>query len=204
MLAREEERRRLRRDLHDELAPTLAALGLSAATVGELIESDPKQATAANEKLRTALRDTVGDVRRLAYDLRPPALDDLGLVEAVKERAARFGTEPRVTVEATHLPDTLPAAAEVAAYRIVQEALMNVSRHAGASTCNIRLACPGSRALEVEVTDDGIGLPDEPEQGIGLRSMSERAAELGGSLTVDSLPGGGVAVRAQLPLPEEE
>lgn len=202
VLAREEERRRLRRDLHDELAPTLAALGLSAATVGELIESDPKQATAANEKLRAALRDSVGDVRRLAYDLRPPALDDLGLVEAVKERAARFGPESRVTVEATALPETLPAAVEVAAYRIVQEALMNVSRHAGASTCNIRLACAGSRALEVEVTDDGIGLPDAPGQGVGLRSMRERAAELGGICEIGRASACGTRVFARLPLSE--
>jgi len=204
VLAREEERRRLRRDLHDELAPTLAALGLSAATVGELIESDPKQAAAANEKLRTALRDTVGDVRRLAYDLRPPALDDLGLAEAVKERAARFDPEPRVTVEATGLPETLPAAVEVAAYRIVQEALMNVSRHAGASTCNIRLACPGSQTLEVEVVDDGIGLPDSPRSGVGLRSMRERAAELGGSCEIGGASPSGARVFARLPLTDAE
>ncbi|CAN5869604.1 hypothetical protein BH23ACT11_BH23ACT11_13370 [soil metagenome] len=203
VLAREEERRRLRRDLHDELAPTLAALGLSAATVGELIESAPKQATTANEKLRAALRDTVGDVRRLAYDLRPPALDDLGLVEAVKERAARFGSEPRVTVEATGLPETLPAAVEVAAYRIVQEALMNVSRHAGASTCNIRLACPGIRTLEIEIVDDGIGLPDAPGPGVGLRSMRERAAELGGSCEIGRSSSSGARVFARLPLAED-
>src|SRR5215217_3537666 len=109
VLAREEERRRLRRDLHDELAPTLAALGLDAATVGELIPTDPKEAAFANEKLRSAIRATVGDVRRLVYDLRPPALDELGLVEAMRERASRYygvGDEGfRATVEA---PDELP------------------------------------------------------------------------------------------------
>ncbi len=204
ILAREEERRRLRRDLHDELAPTLAALGLSAATVGELIENDPEQATAANEKLRKALRDTVGDVRRLAYDLRPPALDDLGLVEAVKERAARFGAEPRVTVEAAGLPETLPAAVEVAAYRIVQEALMNVGRHADASSCTVRLDCPGGRALEIEITDDGIGLPDAPQPGVGLRSMRERAAELGGSCEIGRATPSGARVFARLPLADTE
>ncbi|MDP9425456.1 MAG: histidine kinase [Actinomycetota bacterium] len=108
VLAREEERRRLRRDLHDELAPTLAALGLSAATVGELIPTDPKEAASANEKLRAAIRATVGDVRRLVYDLRPPALDELGLVEAIRERAAHYGAGDegfRATVE---VPDELP------------------------------------------------------------------------------------------------
>jgi signal transduction histidine kinase len=185
VLAREEERRRLRRDLHDELAPTLAALGLSAATVGELIPTNPKEAASANEKLRAAIRATVGDIRRLVYDLRPPALDELGLIEAIRERASRYGAGDegfRATVEAPDELPPLPAAVEVAAYRIVQEALMNVSRHARASACTLRIACHGSpcRALEVEVTDDGVGLPDTHEGGVGLSSMRERAAELGG------------------------
>ena len=204
VLAREDERRRLRRDLHDDLAPTLAALGLSAATVGELIESDTERAAAANEKLRMALRDAVGDVRRLAYDLRPPALDELGLAEAVEERAARYSPELQVEVETSELPQTLPAAVEVAAYRIVQEALMNVSRHAEASMCAIRLSCPEGRALEVEVTDDGVGMPASPEPGIGLRSMRERAAELGGTCEVDRASPTGTTIFARLPLAEPQ
>ena len=148
MLAREEERRRLRRDLHDELAPTLAALGLGAATVGELIADRPEEAAFANEKLRSAIRATVGDVRRLVYDLRPPALDELGLVEAMRQRASRFGAGDEgflATVEAPDELPPLPAAVEVAAYRIVQEALTNVSRHARASACTLRLACADGR-----------------------------------------------------------
>src|SRR5215208_6108745 len=131
VLAREEERRRLRRDLHDELAPTLAALGLSTATVGELIPTDPKEAAFANEKLQSAIRATVGDVRRLVYDLRPPALDELGLVEAMRQRASRLGVGDEDFLASVEAPDELPplpAAVEVACYRIVQEALMNVSR----------------------------------------------------------------------------
>src|SRR5829696_4701644 len=121
VLAREEERRRLRRDLHDELAPTLAALGLGAATVGEYIPTDPKEAPFANEKLRVAIRATVGDVRRLVYDLRPPALDELGMVEAMRQRASRLGVGDEgflATVEAPDELPPLPAAVEVAAYRI--------------------------------------------------------------------------------------
>ncbi len=205
VLAREEERRRLRRDLHDELAPTLAALGLRAATVGEMIPTDLEGAASANEKLRAAIRATVGDVRRLVYDLRPPALDELGLVEAIRERASRYGVGDggfRATVEAPDELPPLPAAVEVAAYRIVQEALMNASRHARARTCSIRLGCPDGRSLEIEVTDDGVGLPASPEGGVGLSSMRERAAELGGECEIghSRRATGGTRVFARLPL----
>jgi signal transduction histidine kinase len=204
VLAREEERRRLRRDLHDELAPTLAALGLSAATVGELIPTDPKDAAFANEKLQAAIRATVGEIRRLVYDLRPPALDELGLIEAIRERASHYGVGDegfRATVEAPDELPPLPAAVEVAAYRIVQEALMNVSRHARASSCTVRLACTdsSSRELTIEVTDDGVGLPERPEGGVGLHSMRERAAELGGECEIVRSWPSGTRVFARLP-----
>jgi signal transduction histidine kinase len=205
VLAREEERRRLRRDLHDELAPTLAALGLGAATVGELIPTDPKEAALANETLRSAIRATVGDVRRLVYDLRPPALDELGLVEAMRERASRYGVGDEgflATVEAPDELPPLPAAVEVACYRIVQEALTNVSRHARASACTVRLACADGRALTIEVTDDGVGLPETPEGGVGLSSMRERAAELGGECEIMRSWPSGTRVFARLPLRE--
>ena len=205
VLAREEERRRLRRDLHDELAPTLAALGLSAATVSELIPVDPERAASANEKLRATIRATVGDVRRLVDDLRPPALDELGLIEAVRERASHYSAHEvgfRVKVEAPDELPLLPAAVEVAAYRIVQEALTNVSRHAKAHSCTVRLACPNGRALEVEVTDDGVGLPDTPEGGVGLSSMRERAVELGGTCEIMLASPSGTRVFARLPLGE--
>jgi signal transduction histidine kinase len=205
VLAREEERRRLRRDLHDELAPTLAALGLSTATVGELIPTDPKEAAFANEKLQAAIRATVGDVRRLVYDLRPPALDELGLVEAIRERASRYGMGDqgfRAAVEAPDELPPLPAAVEVAAYRIVQEALTNVSRHARASACTVRLACTDGRALTIEVKDDGFGLPDTPEGGVGLHSMRERAAELGGECEIVRSWPSGTRVFARLPFRE--
>ena len=207
VLAREEERRRLRRDLHDELAPTLAALGLTAATVGELIPADPQKAFALNAELQAEIRSTVGEVRRLVYDLRPPTLDELGLAEAVRQRAARYNASEengdlRITVEASELPTELPAAVEVAAYRIVQEALMNVVRHAGAGTCAVRLACPAGRTLDIEVTDDGVGLPESPGFGVGLRSMQERAAELGGSCRVENATPAGTRIFARLPLAE--
>jgi signal transduction histidine kinase len=103
----------------------------------------------------------------------------------------------------------LPPRVEVALYRVCQEALTNVARHAGANTCTLHVALKEASALRLEVRDDGCGLPDPRESshvrsGVGLRSMRERASELGGSLTVESLPEGGTRVCARLPLPEEE
>ncbi len=199
---REEERRRLRRDLHDELAPTLAALALNAATARDRTIHDPTT-NALLHDLYGGLRAAIGDIRRLVYELRPPALDELGLVAALRERAAQYsatvdGQPLHITVDAPeHLPP-LPAAVEVAAYRIVQEALMNVVRHARAHSCTVRLAL--SDGLHLEITDDGIGLPLTYRAGVGLRSMRERALELGGRCAIDRLDDGGTRVHAWLPV----
>ena len=203
--AREEERRRLRRDLHDELAPTLAALALTAATARDRAVNDPATVALLDE-LYGGLRSAVGDIRRLVYELRPPALDELGLVAALRERAAQYTAAERnglhVVVEAPQQLPPLPAAVEVAAYRIVQEALMNVARHAEARNCCIRLALKDG--LEVEVTDDGRGLPRTHRAGVGLRSMRERALELGGRCSIERLNGAGTRVFAWLPVERSE
>jgi signal transduction histidine kinase len=206
--AREEERRRLRRDLHDELAPTLAALALTAATARDRTTNDPT-ATALLEDLYVGLRSAVGDIRRLVYELRPPALDELGLVAAMRERAAAYNGSRQaeldglqVTVVAPECLPPLPAAVEVAAYRIVQEALMNVARHAQAHTCTIRLAL--ADGLQVEVSDDGVGLPETYRAGVGLASMRERALELGGRFRIERRNGVGTLLQAWLPLSKEE
>jgi signal transduction histidine kinase len=200
VLAREEERRRLRRDLHDDLAPTLASLGLTASTAADLIPTNPETATALVKELQTEIRATVGNIRRLVYDLRPPALDELGLLPAVRERAAQYSNAPEgfhITVDAPAELPALPAAVEVAAYRIVQEALENVSKHSRARQCAIRFA--NHNRLEIEITDDGIGLPPNITPGVGLRSMRERAEELGGSCVIESGVNGGTRVLARLP-----
>lgn len=166
VLAREEERRRLRRDLHDDLGPTLAALALTASTVGDLIPTDPAAAVSLVNELQNEIRATVGNVRRLVYELRPPTLDELGLVAAIRERAVQFSSHQKgctdaynglhVVVKAPETLPPLPAAVEVAAYRIVQEALTNVTRHAKAQTCLIQLSLvEASGALQVEIIDDG-------------------------------------------------
>ncbi|NUR90978.1 MAG: GAF domain-containing sensor histidine kinase [Nonomuraea sp.] len=199
VLAREEERRRLRHDLHDGLGPELAALTMRAETVQELMDDDPPQARRLLEEIVNGAESAVGEVRRLVEGLRPPALDTLGLVGALNAfvRAQAPGG-PWVRMSAPDDLPPLPAAIEVAAYRIVTEALTNVRRHAGAATCGLRLAVEQGR-LTVEVSDDGAGLAGR-SPGVGLGSMRERAAELGGTFTVDSAPGEGTRVRAVLPV----
>lgn len=204
VLAREEERRRLRRNLHDDLAPILAGLALTADTVADLIPTDPAKATALANDLNHSLRAAVSDIRRLVDDLRPPTLDELGLVAAIRERAAQFTHAAdglRVTVEADELPP-LPAAVEVAAYRIAQEALMNVARHAQAKACHIRLALDDD-CLHLEITDDGLGLTEPRTPGVGLHSMQERSAELGGTCVITAARDGGTKVLARLPVIRE-
>src|SRR5215210_6096654 len=199
---REEERRRLRRDLHDGLGAQLAGLNVQAGTLRRLIPHDPDAADEVVVELREELRGAIADIRRLVYDLRPPALDDLGLTEALRRLAERYSSEGeqlRVSVEAREDLPTLPAAVEVAVYRITQEALTNVVRHARAHSCVVRLAVNDNVALEI--VDDGVGIPEERSAGVGLSSMRERAAELGGSCVVQSIPKGGTQVLVRLPLP---
>jgi signal transduction histidine kinase len=202
--AREEERRRLRRDLHDGLGAQLAGLNVQAGALRRLIPRDPATADELVVELRDELRAAIADIRRLVYDLRPPALDDLGLLAALHQLAGRYGSEggqPRVLVEAPENIPYLPAAVEVAVYRVAQEALTNVVRHARAKTCVVRLAI--DEDVSLEIVDDGVGIPAERRAGVGLYSMYERAAELGGSCVVESAPEGGTRVLVRLPLPEE-
>ncbi|MBR7743924.1 hypothetical protein KC207_11540 [Phycicoccus sp. BSK3Z-2] len=194
----EEERRRLRRDLHDGLGPMLAAVASRIDTARIQARKDP---AAADEVLVRARADVTGmltEVRRLVHGLRPPALDEVGLVGAVERLARDASPTTAVLVRSEGDLVGLPAAVEVAAYRIVAEALTNVARHAGAAEAHVRLA-PGSEGLVVEVVDDGVGIPAGTPAGVGLVALRERAAELGGRCEVsDASPG--TRVRAVLPL----
>src|SRR5215217_3804997 len=198
--AREEERKRLRRDLHDGVGPQLAALTLKLETARNLLSHDPKTAALMAE-LSERARATVSDVRRSVRALRPPALDGLGLVPALCEGSAHYSQNwLRVSVEAPESLPPLPAAVEVATYHIAQEAMTNVVRHAGASTCSIRITLDEEAdVLHLEVEDDGRGLGEEHKVGVGTHSMRERAEELGGSCTIESPERGGTLVSAQLP-----
>lgn len=199
---REEERRRLRRDLHDGLGPQLASLTLKLDAARNLLAHNPAAADRLLVELKAQTQAAIGDIRRLVYDLRPPALDELGLVSALRQYAARNSVNGlHVSVQAPEALPPLPAAVEVAAYRIALEALTNVARHARAHTCVIRLAV--DEALHVEITDDGDGLPENYQAGVGMMSMRERALELGGECVIESMPAGGTRVSARLPLVRE-
>ena len=213
--AREEERRRLRRDLHDGLGPRLSSLALQLAAARNRVAHDPVAADLL-AGLKAQAQEAVADIRRLVYALRPPALDELGLVSAIREHAARYrGDEhgPCVVVEVPDPLPPLPAAVEVAAYRIVLEALTNVVRHAQARHCVVRLALdadtpaplgePSARgpALCLEIVDDGRGVAPDARLGAGVVSMRERTGELGGTFTLARQPLGGTRVCARLPLP---
>src|SRR5215210_3696025 len=198
--AREEERKRLRRDLHDGVGPQLAALTLKLETAHNLLSHDPKTAALMAE-LSERARATVSDVRRSVHALRPPALDELGLVPALREGAAQYRQNGlHISMEApTSLPP-LPAAVEVATYHIAQEAMTNVIRHAGASKCSMRIALDEEAdVLHLEVEDDGRGIGEDHKAGVGTHSMRERAEELGGRCTIEAPEGGGTLVSAQLP-----
>jgi signal transduction histidine kinase len=203
--SREEERRRLRRDLHDGLGAQLAGLNVQAGVLRRLIPHDPEAADGLVVELREEMRAAIGDIRRLVYDLRPPALDDLGLSGALERLAERYGAEGdglRVRIETPEQLPPLPAAVEVAVYRVAQEALTNVVRHAGAGECIVRLATANGW-LKMEITDNGIGIAEEHDPGVGLLSMRERAAELGGSCEIESPTAGGTRLLVHLPLVEE-
>ena len=196
---REEERRRLRRDLHDGLGPKLAGQALILEAVRDSLEPD-SQSRPLVDHLITDSQSVVSEIRELVQGLRPPALDEFGLVGAVRSLAAQC--EPgklRVTVTAPDPMPPLPAAVEVSAYRIAQEALTNVVKHAQAKDCQVRLAF-GDSTLRLEVQDNGLGLPAPRRPGVGLSSMRERAEEIGGSCVVEAGIDGGTSVTAQLPI----
>jgi two-component system NarL family sensor kinase len=198
--AREEERRRLRRDLHDGLGPLLTGIALSADAADNLAGRAPVQASALITAVRSDTRTAIGEVRRIVEDLRPPALDELGLLAALQARAAQTGHRAdgsclTALLEAPESLPALPAAVEVAVYRIVTEALTNTVRHSTASRVTIRLTCSGE--LSVEVRDDGTGR-DPWTMGVGIAGMRERVAELGGRCEVGPGQHGG---RVWLSLP---
>ncbi len=201
VFAREEERKRLRRDLHDDLAPTFAGLGLAAAAVESFSRQGDVRAADAASRLVSGLHSATRQLRDVAYDLRPPVLDDHGLVAAIRERLTAPGSVPEIRLDAPDARLELPAAVESAALRIVQEAVANVRRHAAASVCIVTVD-QADGILRVSVSDNGIGLPTHLRSGVGMQSMAERAAEVGGELTFARPDAGGTRVEVRLPVGE--
>jgi signal transduction histidine kinase len=218
VLAREEERRVIRRTLHDDIGPTIAGIALRAETVRQLADR-PAERDGMTTALAGIGRDATAAasaLRELSYELRPPALDDRGLLLALRDKALQMAPVPveitAVGIDAVGIDPVgidaagidggradLPAAVEVAAYRIAVAAMTNIARHAAASGCWVTLTL-ADQQLTVLVEDDGRGLPADFRPGIGVLSMRERAGELGGTCVIEQRSGGGTRVRATLPV----
>lgn len=198
--ARADERRRLQRDLHDGLGPLLAGIGLTAEAARNLLTVDPRTADRLLRRIAAESRHATTEVRRLIENLHPLVLDRLGLVAALRAHLAPSDATSAPVTEVRTAGDlgTLPAAVELAAYRILLEAHTNVVRHAHASQCEITIVQDGD--LGLRVVDDGIGFPDDGPRGVGIASMTQRAAELGGQCSIASGRDGGTVVEASIPL----
>jgi signal transduction histidine kinase len=201
VLAREEERRRIRRDLHDGLGPTLASQTLALDTAIDLLDSNPSAAVELLRNIKTQNQALVADIRRLVYALRPPTLDELGLQEAIEALLQQLSSHSPTRISFTAQPDTfefLPAAVEVAVYRMVQEGVNNVLRHAQAALCAVTCRREGGWLI-LTIQDDGRGISPGARGGVGMLSMRERVEELGGTLAIAPVEPSGTLITARLP-----
>lgn len=201
VIAREEERRRLRRDLHDGLGSVLASFSFNLDAARNLLGRDPLATDSLLVELKAQTQVAIADIRRLIYDLRPAALDELGLIPALQQYVDRANKPASLSIS-LRAPESfpmLPAAVEVAAYRITMEALTNVIRHANAKNCTIFLTLQNPNSLALDIIDDGGGLSNSEQPGIGLSTMRERTEELGGSFQIDKDTLGGTHVSVRLP-----
>lgn len=198
VMTREEERRRIRNDLHDGLAPILSSLQLQLGVLAKLVHQNPDQAAAIANDMCEDLINATADIRQLVYALRPPMLDELGLVGAIKNIRLQ-GSITSFDVIAPEPMPKLPAAVEVAVYRIATEAIHNIVKHAQAKVCTVRIEVLSAHLI-LTVTDNGTSLPEQHAPGVGLQSMQERAAELGGILSIESGEQSGTRVIARLPM----
>ncbi|NHC42620.1 sensor histidine kinase [Bacillus sp. MM2020_1] len=224
--AREEERLQIRRNLHDDLAPRLLSLSFNVAAAEQYVKKIPEKALELLGELRAVIRMTVDEIRTMVHDLRPPTLDEFGLLGSIQARIDEIkqtsvqededddgdGLQQASSLQITlHSPENLPAlpaAVEVAAYRIITESLVNVAKHAQANECTVNINVHAGRELHIEIRDNGIGLPSTIKPvgngGIGMQSIRERTTELGGQCFFEKLNSGGTSVRALLPFLQEE
>jgi two-component system sensor histidine kinase UhpB len=201
LAALEGERMRIAQELHDEIGQRLTGMLLQ---LGNLAPDTPSELRERVGSIQEEARATLDEVGLLAWQLRPGILDDLGLLRAVEALVASFEEQAQIRIRSS-LPRRLPTMvpeAELAVYRIVQEALTNAVRHAGVRHIDLAIAVE-DRRLSVSVSDDGVGIHDDEIQGAGLRGMRERAFSIGASLAIESVPGTGVRVSLVLPLAPE-
>jgi two-component system sensor histidine kinase UhpB len=200
--AQEGERLRVAQDLHDQVGQTLTAALLEIQHVaGRVPEASRAELEAVQEIVQVGLED----IRRIARELRPEALDDLGLESALAALTERFARQARIEID-LHVDHELPRLsneAELVIYRVAQEALTNVARHSGSPTAELRLERTAPDRVSLIVADAGGGLPPEATGGGGMQGMAERASTVEGALTVDSRDGGGAEIRLDVPTAEE-
>jgi two-component system sensor histidine kinase UhpB len=208
LTAQEEERQRIARELHDETAQSLTSLLIGLRMIEKA--TTPQEITARIVELRAQTGRTLEEVRKMAVDLRPSTLDDLGLAAALQWYTNDFArrTRSHVRLVAKGLDRRLSDDVEVVVYRIVQEALTNVAKHADAASVDVSVTC-SQRAIEATITDDGLGfdvdaIMSSRERGLGLFGMQERVALVGGTLQMSSQPGRGCCVSMYVPLEPTE
>jgi len=199
--AQETERRAISRELHDQVGQTLNAILVDAANLAKRLPAEDAVSRRYLDNIRTFADSSVNSIRDIALLLRPSMLDDLGLVPALewqaREVARRTGIKVDVTAE--NVPDSLPDAVRTCIYRVVQEALNNVTRHSGANHTVITVRQEAD-SLFLTVTDDGRGFDPERTRGLGMVGMEERARQLGGKFEIQSAPGKGAVLRVALPV----
>jgi signal transduction histidine kinase len=204
VITQEQDRRRLCRELHDGLGPTMAGLALGLGTAQALSAGQPDLHELLG-RLTAETQRAVTDLRRIVYGLRPSALDELGLAGALCDQAERFRRQAPTLAISLDAPIKglagLPPVVEMACYRIVTEALANVARHAHATRCAVRIHL--DHGIHVDVRDNGAGLPAHWRAGVGIASMRERASELGGELVIEPSRPHGTRVAARLPVGEQ-
>ena len=200
--AREEERRRLRRDLHDGLGPTLAAQMFRVGAAQELLVKNPEKTARLLDDLSDGIEGTLSSIRQLVYELRPPLLDQLGLTGAISDFASRNESAVEIHLDLPARLPTLSAAVEVAAFRILHTGIDNVVKHANATRCDVRLAVSAGD-LHIDITDNGVGIAADYRAGVGLTSMRERTEELGGAFAVAPITPHGTHLSVSIPLLSE-
>jgi two-component system sensor histidine kinase UhpB len=200
--AQEAERLRVAQDLHDQVGQTLTAALLELEHVAKRV---PEPSRPELEAVQEIVQLGLEDIRRIARELRPEALDDLGLPSALAALSERFARQARIEID-TRVEHELPRLsreAELVIYRVAQEALTNVARHSRASIADVRLERTAPDRVSLTVVDDGEGLPPQAQAGSGMQGMAERASTVEGVLDVRSRPEGGTLLRLDVPIEKE-
>jgi signal transduction histidine kinase len=199
--AQEQERRSISRELHDEVGQSLGALLVEVGQLSKLVPPDDGVTQSQIAHIKSVAESAVKSIRDIALLLRPPMLDDLGLVPALEWQAREISrrSDMEVEVHSENVSDNLGDETKVTIYRLVQEALNNAATHASAKNAKITIT-QNSNKITVEITDDGHGFDPDRQRGMGILGMEERVRRLGGTLTIESAPRKGATVKAELPL----